>query len=251
MGVQDDVHRRAVRQERHVLDRQDLADDALVAVASGQLVAVGDLALLGHVDADQLVDTGRQLVVVLAGEHPNADHLAGLAVRHLQRGVADLAGLLTEDRTQQSLLRGQLGLTLRGDLADQDVAVADLGTDAHDAALVQVGQHLVGDVRDVPGDLLGAQLGVAGIDLVLLDVDRGEHVLLNQAVGEDDRVLVVVAFPRHDRHQQVLAERHLTVFGAGTVGDHLAGLDPVARRPRSDDWLAQVPWLDRANLRIR
>ena len=74
----------AVREERHVLDGQDLADDTLVAVASGQLVTVGDLALLGDVDADQLVDAGRQLVVVLAGEHPDADHLAGLTVRHLQ-----------------------------------------------------------------------------------------------------------------------------------------------------------------------
>ena len=233
VGVQDDVDRRAVGQERHVLDGQDLADDALVAVASGQLVAVGDLALLRDVDADQLVDAGRQLVVVLAGEHPDADDLAGLAVRHLQRRVADLARLLTEDRAQQPLLRGQLGLALRGDLADQDVAVADLGADADDAALVEVGQHLIGDVRDVPGDLLGAQLGVAGIDLVLLDVDRGEHVLFDQAVGEDDRVLVVVAFPRHDRHEQVLAERHLTVLGARAVGDDLARLDPLARRPRS------------------
>ncbi len=60
--VEDDVDRGAVLEERHVLDRQDLGDDALVAVAAGELVAVGDLALLGHVDADQLVDAGRQLV---------------------------------------------------------------------------------------------------------------------------------------------------------------------------------------------
>ena len=36
----------AVREERHVLDGQDLGDDALVAVTAGELVAVGDLALL-------------------------------------------------------------------------------------------------------------------------------------------------------------------------------------------------------------
>ena len=71
-------------------------------------------------------------------------------MRHLQGGVTNLARLLTEDRTQQPLFRGQFGLALRRDLADQDVAVADLGTDAHDAALVEVGQHLLGDVRDVP-----------------------------------------------------------------------------------------------------
>src|SRR5262245_33806947 len=47
--VEDDVDRGAVLQERHVLDRQHLGDDALVAVTTGQLVAVGDLALLGHV----------------------------------------------------------------------------------------------------------------------------------------------------------------------------------------------------------
>ena len=45
---------------------QDLADDALVAVAAGELVTVLDLALLRDVHADQLVDAGRQLVVVLA-----------------------------------------------------------------------------------------------------------------------------------------------------------------------------------------
>src|SRR3954447_18081549 len=92
-------------------------------------------------------------------------------------------------------------------------------SDTDDAALVEVGEDLLGDVRDVPGDLLGAQLGVAGVDLVLLDVDRGEDVVLDQALAEDDRVLVVVALPRHERDQQVLAERHLALVRGGTVGD--------------------------------
>src|SRR5512133_1360006 len=54
--VEHDVNRRAVLEERHVLDRQDLGDDALVAVPSGELVAVLDLALLGHVYPNQLGD---------------------------------------------------------------------------------------------------------------------------------------------------------------------------------------------------
>ncbi len=41
---------------------------------------------------------------------------------HTQGGVADFAGLLTEDGAQQPLLCGQLALALRGDLTDQDVA---------------------------------------------------------------------------------------------------------------------------------
>ena len=109
--------------------------------------------------------------------------LPGSPCGTLRRGVADLAGLLTEDRAQQPLLRGQLGLALGRDLADQDVAGDDLGADADDAALVEVGEDLLADVRDVAGDLLGAELGVPGVDLVLLDVDRGEDVVLHEALA--------------------------------------------------------------------
>src|SRR4051794_36461289 len=226
--VEDDVDGSAVLEERHVLDRQHLGDDALVAVPAGELVAVGDLALLRDVDADQLVDTWRQLVAVLAAEHADTDDLAALTVRHLQRGVANLARLLTEDRAEQPLFRRQLGLALGRDLADEDVARDDLGTDADDAALVEVGEDLLAHVGDVAGDLLGAELGVPRVDLVLLDVDRGQHVLLHQPRGQDDRVLVVVALPRHEGDQQVLAERHLTVLGAWSVRDDLTGLDLLA-----------------------
>ena len=119
------------------------------------------------------------------------------------------------------------------DLADQDVAGYDLGADADDPALVEVGQHLLADVGDVAGDLLGTQLRVPGVHLVLLDVDRGEHVLLHQTLGQDDRVLVVVALPRHERDQQVASERHLAVVGARTVGDDLTWPRPGRPRRRS------------------
>ena len=149
--VEDDVDRRAVGEVRHVLDREDLGDDALVAVAAGELVADGDLALLGDVDPHQLVDAGRQLVAVVAVEHLDVDDLAVLAVGHLEAGVADLAGLLAEDRPQQALLGRQLGLALRRDLADEHVAGADLGADADDAAVVEVGEDVVATGWGCPG----------------------------------------------------------------------------------------------------
>ena len=77
-------------------------------------------------------------------EHAHVDDLAGLAVRHLQARVADLARLLTEDRAQQTLFRRELGLALGRDLADEDVAGADLGADADDAALVEVLEDVFG-----------------------------------------------------------------------------------------------------------
>ena len=141
--VEDDVDRRAVREVRHVGLGHDLRDHALVAVAAGELVALGDLALGRDVDAHQLVDARRQVVVVRAAEGLDVDDDAALAVRDLERGVADLARLLLEDRADQLLLGRQLGLALRRDLADQQVARADLGADADDAALVEVAQRLL------------------------------------------------------------------------------------------------------------
>ena len=219
--VEHDVDRRPVGEVRHVLDGQDLGDHALVAVAAGELVALADLALLADVDPHELVHTRRELVALFAGELADVDDLAVLTVRHLQRGVAHLPGLLTEDRAQQALLGRELGLALRRDLADEDVAGADLGADADDAVLVEVLEDVLGEVRDVARDLLGAELRVAGVDLVLLDVDRREHVVLHEALGDHDRVLEVLALPRHERHEEVLAERELTLVRRRAVREDL------------------------------
>src|SRR6266480_4188675 len=188
----------------------------------------GDLALLGDVDADELVDARRQVVARVARERLDVDHLAALAVRDLQRRVADLARLLLEDRADQLLLSRQLGLALRRHLADEQVARADLGADADDAALVEVLERLLRAVGDVTRDLLVAELRRTGVDLVLVDVDRGQDVLLDQALRDHDRVLEVVALPRHEGDQQVRAERELAHVGRAAIRQHLFGPNALA-----------------------
>src|SRR5262249_31087312 len=220
--VEDDIHRSAVGQERHVLDGQHAAGHPLVAVAPRHLVARADLALLRDRDPHQLVDPRRQLVAPLAGKDLDLDHLALLAMGHAQRGVFDLTRLLPEDGAQQLLLGGEFGLALGGDLAHQNVAGSHLGADVDDAALVEVAQPLLPDVGNVAGDLLGTQLGVARLHLVLLDVDAGEEVLAHDALADQDGILEVAALPAHERHQDVLAQRQLAVLRRGAVGDRLA-----------------------------
>ena len=134
-----------------------------------------------------MLHAGLQLVAVLAGEDLHVHDDAVLAVRHTQGGVAHLAGLLAEDGAQQALLGGQLRLALGRDLADQDITRAHLGADADDAALVQVLQRVLAHVGDVAGDLLGPELGVAGFDLVFLDVDGGVHVLADDLLIDAGR----------------------------------------------------------------
>ena len=151
------------------------------------------------------------------------------ARRDAERAVADVAGLLAEDRAEQLLFRGELGLALRRDLADEDVARLHLGADADDAALVEVLEGLLADVRDVARDLFLAELGVAGDALELLDVDRGEDVVLGDALGDEDRVLEVVALPRHERDEHVLPERELAHVACRAVGEDVARLHLLAR----------------------
>ncbi len=314
--VQHEVDRRAVLQERHVLDRHHAADHALVAVPARHLVARLQLALHRDEDLDHLHHAGRQLVAALqlldlaleallqaldrgvelalqrldlghrrvvlhgdlapgrlgdsvehlvgdappaftplkppealrpksrslrrrvegplldrllvvavlgqpldlgaldrhgalvlvhaaAGEHAHLDDRAGHARRQPQRGVAHVGRLLAEDRAEQLLLRRHRALALRRHLADQDVARVHLGADVNDARLVDVAEGFLADVRDVAGDLLLAELGVAGHHLEFLDVDRGEHVIAGDALRDQDRVLEVVAVPRHERAEHV------------------------------------------------
>src|SRR6185436_6061448 len=131
----------------------------------------------------------------LAREDLDADDDALDARRADQRRIAHVAGLFAEDRAQQFLFRRQLRLALRRDLADQDVARLDRGADPDDAALVEVREVALADVRDVAGDLFRPELRVARLDLELLDVDRGVGVLLHHPFGHEDGVLEVVAAP--------------------------------------------------------
>ena len=133
-----------------------------------------------------------------------------------------------EDGVQQLLFRRQLALGLGRDLADEDVAGHDEGADADDAVVVEVGQGLGRDVGNVARELFLAQLRLADFDLEFLDVNRGIGVVLHQPFADDDRVLEVVAVPRHERDQHVAAQRQFALVRRGAVGDDLSLLDPVA-----------------------
>ena len=59
-------------------------------------------------------------------------------------------------------------------------------------------------------------------------MDGCEHVLADKALVQKNGVLVVVAFPRHEADEHVLAERDLALRAGGAVGDDLTGLDALA-----------------------
>ena len=226
--VQNDVHRCAIFEEGHIFHRDNLRDHALVSMAAGHLVAGGQLATLGHGDADHHIHAGGEIGILFAGKDLDIDNLTALAMRHAQGGILYIAGLLTEDGAQQALFRGQFLFTLGCDLADQDVVRADLGADADNTVLVEVLDRVLADVRDVAGDLLGSQLGVTGFHFILFNMNGREAVLLDQALGDQDRIFEITAFPGEECHDYVLAKSQLSAFGGGRVGNNVALLDLLA-----------------------
>ena len=211
-----------------------------------------DALLIGQILADPLElglfdgQRARVLLDAVTGEHPHVDHRAIHAGRHPQRGVLHVGRLFAEYRPQQLLLRRQLGLTLRRDLAHQNVAGAHFGADEGDARFIELGQvrsrPTFGNVRR---DFLGPQLGVARDARELFDVDGRETVFLDHALGDEDGILEVVAVPRHEGHQQVLTERELAQIRGGAVRQHVAAVDGSLPHFTSGRWLMQVFWLER------
>ena len=56
-------------------------------------------------------------------------------------------------------------------------------------------------------------------------MNGGVDVLLDDSLGDEDRVLEVVTIPRHEGHKNVATECELAFFGVGTVGNDIAFLD--------------------------
>ena len=87
--IEHDVDRLPVGEERHVLRRHDLGNDALVAVPSRHLVAHGDGPLCRHPHTHSFAHPGGQVAARFPGAvAANVDHHALDARRHFQ-AVAD------------------------------------------------------------------------------------------------------------------------------------------------------------------
>jgi len=161
-------------------------------------------------------------------EDPDVDDGSLDAGRTVQGGVLDVQGLLPEDRLEELLFGRKLRFALGSDLPDEDIAGLDLGPDPDDAVFVEVPQEVLGNVGNVAGDFFRSELRVPGLDGFLHDVDGTEDILLDELLADDDRILVVVPSPGHERAEDVPAEGKLPPVRTGAVGENLSPLDPVS-----------------------
>ena len=226
--IEHNVNRGAVRQERHIFFREYAGDNTFIPVPPGEFIALGDLTVLRNINADHLVDAGRQLIAFLLGFFLgnlfNGDHSTAFTMRHPQGGIANFAALLAKDCTQQALFRGKLGLALRRYFAYENIAGLDFSADPDDPALVKVSNRILRNVGKVAGDLFSTKLGFAGIDLELFNMDRAQRIIAYQTLRDDHSIFVVITVPRHKSNEEVLAQRHLTLVSSRAVSKHRAFL---------------------------
>ena len=125
-------------------------------MTTGHFVAFSDLPSLCYPGAHQFHDTGREVISCFLCEHFDIDDLAALAVWNPERSVTYIAGLLTEDRTEQFFFSSKFSFTFGCDLPNKYVARFDICADPDDSFFVQVTQAIFPDIRDVPRNLFRA-----------------------------------------------------------------------------------------------
>ena len=141
-----------------------------------------------------IVDPGRYLYV-----HDDSTN----ARWNNQRSILNIGGFFTEDRAEQLFFRGKLGFRLRRNFADENVTRLHFRTDPNNTVMIEVLERLFTDVRDIARDLFRPELGVASVDLELLDVNRGEDVFLQNFLRNEDGVFEVITVPRHEADEHV------------------------------------------------
>ena len=164
----------------------------------------------------------------LAGENLHIDDSSFDAGRSHQRSIPNLSGLFAEDRAEQFFFRRKLCFSFGSHFPDQHIARTHLGADPDDAALIEIPQAGIADIRDIPRDFFRPKLGIPRFDFQLFDMNGGVAVFFDQLFADQDRVLKVVAAPGHEGDQHVAAQGEFALVRARPIRQHLALDDVVA-----------------------
>ena len=148
-------------------------------MASGHLVADLNFSLLCNIDAHEFVYAGGKLVLVLSRENLYVDDYTALSVGNFQRSVPDFPRLFAEDSSEKPFFGRKLRFALRRNFTYENVAGLNLCAYSYDTVGVKVFQSVLGNVGNIPRNLLFAELSVPRLGFVFFDMDRREHVVLN------------------------------------------------------------------------
>ena len=193
--IQNDINRRSIFEERHVFHGNNFGNDAFIAVASCHLISGGDLAALSNRNTHHHIHARRKVGIIFACKDFHIYYLAAFAMRHSQRCIFYVAGLLAKDGAEQTLFRRKFLFAFGRDLTDENIIRSNFRSDADDSILIQILDRIFAHVGNIARDLFRAQLGIARLHFIFLDMNRSETILLHQTLREQNGVFEVEAFP--------------------------------------------------------
>lgn len=192
-GVQYDLDRFAIRQERHIFARQDAGNNTFVPVTACHLIAFADFTFLNDADTNLLIDARRQFIAVFTGKDLDGNNDPEFPMRNTEGAVTDFPCLFSKDGTDEALFSRKFRFPFRRDFADEDISRTDFSTDTNDSVFVEVLQGIFRNVRDIAGNLFRSQFRIAGIAVIFFNMDGGKDIFLDEVFAEEDGVFVVVA----------------------------------------------------------
>ena len=88
--------------------------------------------------------------------------------------------------------------------------------------------HAFRQIGNIAGDFFRAQFGVTRHHIEFFDVDGGVAVGSSHFLGNQNRVFVVVAVPRHEGNGHILAKRKFAQVGRSAVSNQITTLQHIA-----------------------
>ena len=146
---------------------------------------------------------------------------------HTQGCVTHVGSFLTKDRTKKLFFWRHRAFTLWRDLTDKNITRLNVCADVYDTRFVEVAKSFFADVWNIACDFFRAKFRVTCRHFEFFDVDRRKHVVTRNALGDQDRVFVVVTIPRHKRDDHVFAQCQFTHICGWTVCNDFALLNRV------------------------
>ncbi len=239
--VQNDIHRRTVSEERHILLAHDARHDTLVAVTAGHLVTHGDLTLLGYIYLGKLHDARGELVA-----YGDVELLAA----QLGIDLLALAQIVHDSGTHQIV-----GMGVGGPLRQVDGVIVDLaehsgrevGTLRYDVRAEEVLDSGRGLARGQRHELGHEQILQRAQTLLILLVEFGQQralallcflllCLLEEVCADDNTlerrrglqrgILDITGLVAEDGTQELLLRGGIALTLGGDLTDHdVAGHD--------------------------
>ena len=155
------------------------------------------------------------------------NHSTRNAWRETQRRVTHIACLFTKDGAQQLFFWCHRAFALWRDLADQNVTWVHFSADVDNAGFIKAAKRVFTHIWNIAGDVFWSKLRVAGHYFEFFDMDRCEHIVFHDTLGDQDRIFVVISVPRHKRDEAVLAQCEFTQFSRRTISNNVASFDYV------------------------